>query len=1659
GGDFAAAFADNASLRYNTTDKSYSGTTVSIGSVNYAFTDLPAATDLMVLSARGLTVEVGDFVRLTGNVAFQRMAGNIEAVATNFAAIVRAGSGLYAGVSGGAGALLLNADGTRQLFASGDFVLSGGNLGQVKGRASVAQNTAGSPVNQRTVSVDGTTVVVPQMTAGQQSVSAKTGFTIQDFFSISGSVSIEKSREDLMIAGSSTPISVEMLKIGGSDLNAFAGIATPGADAIGLSLTGVRFGVMLASPFNTQGGQDQRTWTAATATAEIAELLGISEITAAGTSLTVSLNQAAGTLHGSPVTAVADFSGQPLPIPTGGNSPVVLDHAGKLLEVSGRLSLTVSQFLHAEGTFAIRKSVGALSIGTDSTATAVDLLTIGVSDVSAFAGVNGGKNNAMGLALGNVDLGIAVATSQTDSSLQWTALKATVGNIGVVGINGLTASASGLSVNINRAARNGQIVDFSRTPLTIPIGSVSDITLNYAAADGPMLRATGTLDLDLFGFVSLSGSFAMQKSSDQLVLADGNSTVQDVDLLTIGGRNINAFAGVNGGSSDRMGLALSNVEFGLAMATSKADPTRQWTALSATAGGVEIVGIPNVTLSAEDLTLSINQPDSQGKVLDFSQKMLFVKTGTALLDDDTVDTGVTLDFEGSRGAVLEAAGTLTLGVGEFFNVSGSLAVTKSSKILTLSDASSVTTNLLTIAGSGINAFAGVNYNTNSAVGLSLTNTQFALALATDSRNNSRKWTTLQAKVGSAALTGLTGVTLSSSNLSVLINRQAVDETLVNYSAIPLELPTGQNTSLTLDVNSDLGPVLRAAGSLTVSLFDFFSVSGSFAVDKRRETVTLSDATTVAADLLTLGGANITAFAGLRDPATSTNTLGFALGKADFGLALITDRKSPTRKWTTLQATAELAEFVGGTQFEVAGTNLSVAINKGVLSKDPGIPAASANTTYRLQIANDTVGALTFTYQPSTGAPVSGTATIARADSDTAVRTKITTALAGLPGIGSDNVTVTGSRQQGFTIEFTGSLQKQNLSGLTVSSPGQSAGSVTVSQMAAAKVGVSEVQTITINASQPPAPTITSTVTQLSNGTPGSSHVQELVINKPSVPTPSVSALVTEITDGYTSTTQIRQLTINKPAQTSPAVTTSVTETTRGVSASSEIQQITIQKQDPPKPVIRSTVEEVTPGKGGTSSIVYFQFYNGTTGGSYTLSYGDRKKTVNWSTSDPTNIGRKLREGLQYVTRKSEVTVKFVQTSTISQPRFKVQIPGFSGTVLAGSSVEYNFGGSSGGTNEVQRITIEHGGATGNFRLGLPNNGTTTWTGDLSLAAPAAAIQTALNSLLTPGTVLVERTDHDNRFILNVTFTGSLAAQNLQPLQVLATADTPAARGAFTLAFNGQIATDIKLNGNTDQQASDIQTALSSLSTIGAGNVQVNYDAASTASAPRFNVAFTGSFAGVDTLPITASGIALAYASIQTRTVTPGTPAINERQTVTLNSGAASGTFRLSVSVNGRNYTTTDLAFNATASSIQTALNAALGSAGTTTVVRPGTSGPNTFDVMFAGALAGKDLPLLKIYTDVDTPVAGGTFSLSYGGQTSAPISLVGSNSAQASLIQQALQALTTVGAENISVKYDNSSTNEDTAPRFLLTSGSISVENISGNGSSLTNGASLSLAN
>ncbi|MGV2341213.1 MAG UNVERIFIED_CONTAM: hypothetical protein LVR18_46900 [Planctomycetaceae bacterium] len=185
-------------------------------------------------------------------------------------------------------------------------------------------------------------------------------------------------------------------------------------------------------------------------------------------------------------------------------------------------------------------------------------------------------------------------------------------------------------------------------------------------------------------------------------------------------------------------------------------------------------------------------------------------------------------------------------------------------------------------------------------------------------------------------------------------------------------------------------------------------------------------------------------------------------------------------------------------------------------------------------------------------------------------------------------------------------------------------------------------------------------------------------------------------------------------------------------------------------------------------------------------------------------------------------------------------------------------------------------------------------------------------------------------------------------------DAPAAGGSFTLSYDGQTTAAITLSSTTSTQATDIQTALRALSTIGSNNVTVAYDSTSASTAPRFLVTFAGTLANQSVKVLTASGASLQHATVTPRVVTSGRIALGETQTVTLTKPTAAGTFTLSLTHNSVTYTTTELAFSATAADIQTALNTALASLSGATAIVNRFNGTE-LSITFAGTLAGVDL--------------------------------------------------------------------------------------------------------
>jgi hypothetical protein len=296
-------------------------------------------------------------------------------------------------------------------------------------------------------------------------------------------------------------------------------------------------------------------------------------------------------------------------------------------------------------------------------------------------------------------------------------------------------------------------------------------------------------------------------------------------------------------------------------------------------------------------------------------------------------------------------------------------------------------------------------------------------------------------------------------------------------------------------------------------------------------------------------------------------------------------------------------------------------------------------------------------------------------------------------------------------------------------------------------------------------------------------------------------------------------------------------------------------------------------------------------------------------------------------------VRFDQKSGITSQTFNVKFSTTPGTItgnasgISGSITFNDQRSSKPGINEVQAINLAVGTATGTFQIAVPYNGRTYTTTSLALTASAADVQTAVNTALSPvsGSVSVTKTPSGTDVTYELTYSGALAGKNLDNAVVSVLTNAPAAGGSFTLSYDGQTTAAITLSSTTSTQATSIQSALQALSKIGSNNVTVAYDSTSASTAPRFLVTFAGTLANQSVKVLTASGASLQHATVTPRVVTSGRIALGETQTVTLTKPTAAGTFTLSLTHNSVTYTTTELAFSATAADIQTALNAALAS--------------------------------------------------------------------------------------------------------------------------------------
>ena len=372
---------------------------------------------------------------------------------------------------------------------------------------------------------------------------------------------------------------------------------------------------------------------------------------------------------------------------------------------------------------------------------------IGGQDLLGFAGLNGPyrldsdhdgdlsdeavNSAAAGIEMSGIDVGLALYLDAA-TGRSWLALEAQADQAIAVGLQSVDLTLGAVSVEVNLGSDGQTIGDFSNDKaVLVPIDTASTfVTLDTDGDLGSLVRAQADVALRIGDFFYTSGSVGFEKSTRDIVLA--NNTSLRADMLAIGADGLYGFVGAGGPywldqdgdgfitageapgqNPDAVGLALEDLQFGLSVmrAAEGGDPALadlRWSALSAQAGSVAAVGLDDLTLAARDLSVELNlvsgTPAGQNADL---YVVDFAADGT---DDLAIATGpdswISIDFDGSRGQLIRASGDVDLRIGDFVSLSGGLGFERSVMEVTLSDGSTVQTQMLSFAGNGLSGFVG-----------------------------------------------------------------------------------------------------------------------------------------------------------------------------------------------------------------------------------------------------------------------------------------------------------------------------------------------------------------------------------------------------------------------------------------------------------------------------------------------------------------------------------------------------------------------------------------------------------------------------------------------------------------------------------------------------------------------------------------------------------------------------------------------------------------------------------------------------------------------------------------------------------------------------------------------------------------------------------------
>ncbi len=241
------------------------------------------------------------------------------------------------------------------------------------------------------------------------------------------------------LAAGGSPVAVSLLTVGITGANIFAGVNGPASNsgAVGVSLTGANFSLALMS------ASSGTTYYAVSATASMLAGVGLpADITVGVGSLNVQIN---GSSDGTDaVNFAASFPTTGLTVPGSSLSP--LDFTQSLIQVSGSLTLNVTNYIQISGGFDFTQTAGVVDITVGAAAfTGATALTFSLgSAASPFFSATGGVS----LSFDSTTFTVISASLTVNTDIKIAS---------VLEVDGLSVSLSNLAINLATGAVAGTV--------------------------------------------------------------------------------------------------------------------------------------------------------------------------------------------------------------------------------------------------------------------------------------------------------------------------------------------------------------------------------------------------------------------------------------------------------------------------------------------------------------------------------------------------------------------------------------------------------------------------------------------------------------------------------------------------------------------------------------------------------------------------------------------------------------------------------------------------------------------------------------------------------------------------------------------------------------------------------------------------------------------------------------------------------------------------------------------------------------------------------------------------------------------------------------------------------------------------------------------------